>query len=154
MAPDHPVSAADPYNLRRFIDAQQEDYEDACAELRAGCKRTHWMWYIFPQMKGLGRSPTADWFAISSLDEARAYSLHPVLGPRLRECTRLVNLIDGRSLHEIFGSPDDLKFRSSMTLFALATAENGEFLDALRKYSAGEFDPSTLGLLKKHKGDV
>jgi len=149
MVPTHPVSANDPYNLQRFLEAQQEDYEDVCAELRAGRKRTHWMWYIFPQIKGLGRSATADWFAISSLDEAQAYLLHPVLGPRLRECTELVNRVDGRSLPEIFGSPDDLKFRSCMTLFAHATAENHEFLNALRKYSAGEFDSATLGLLKK-----
>ena len=148
MVPVHPSD--DPYNLQRFVDAQQKDYEVVCAELRAGRKRTHWMWYIFPQIKGLGRSPTADWFAISSLDEARAYLQHPALGPRLRACTQLVNKIDGSSRYEIFGSPDDLKFRSSMTLFAQATAENGEFLAALRKYSAGEFDPSTLGLLKKH----
>jgi uncharacterized protein (DUF1810 family) len=147
MVPVH--TSADPYNLQRFLEAQQEDYEDVCAELRAGRKRTHWMWYIFPQIKGLGRSAAADWFAISSLEEAQAYLQHPVLGPRLRECTQLVNLIEGRSLHEIFSSPDDLKFRSSMTLFAQATAENREFLDALRKYSAGEFDPATLGLLKK-----
>jgi uncharacterized protein (DUF1810 family) len=147
MVPSIPSS--DPYNLARFVEAQQKDYEDVRAELRAGRKRTHWMWYIFPQIKGLGRSATADRFAITSLNEALAYLQHPVLGPRLRECTRLVNLIDGRSLHEIFGSPDDLKFRSSMTLFAHATAENREFLYALEKYFAGEFDPATLGLLKK-----
>jgi uncharacterized protein (DUF1810 family) len=99
------------------------------------------------QIKGPGRTATANWFAISSLDEAKSYLQHPVLGARLRECTELVNL-EGRSLHEIFGSPDDLKFRSSMTLFAQA-AENHEFLDALQKYSAGEFDPATLALLKK-----
>ncbi|HME37059.1 MAG TPA: DUF1810 domain-containing protein [Candidatus Sulfotelmatobacter sp.] len=150
MVPSHPVSANDPYNLQRFVDAQQEDYQDVCAELRAGRKRTHWMWYIFPQIKGLGRSATADWFAISSLDEAQSYLQHPVLGPRLRECTQLVNLIEGRSLHEIFSSPDHLKFRSCMTLFAHATAENRVFLDALQKYCGGEFDPVTLGLLKKH----
>jgi len=143
------VPANDPYHLQRFLEAQREDYEDVCAELLAGRKRIHWMWYIFPQIKGLGRSATAEWFAISSLDEARAYLQHPVLGPRLRECTELVNRVDGRSIHEIFGSPDDLKFRYCMTLFAHATAENHEFLNALRKYSAGEFDPATLGLLKK-----
>jgi uncharacterized protein (DUF1810 family) len=149
MVPSHPSS--DPYHLQlqRFVEAQQENYEYARAELRAGRKRTHWMWYIFPQIKGLGRSATAEWFAIASLDEAHAYLQHPVLGPRLRECTQLVNLVEGRSLYEIFGPPDDLKFRSSMTLFANATAENREFLDALRKYSAGEFDPATLALLKK-----
>jgi uncharacterized protein (DUF1810 family) len=144
-----PSPSADPYNLQRFVDAQQEDYADVCAELRAGRKRTHWMWYIFPQMKGLGHSATADRFAISSLAEAQAYLQHPTLGPRLRECTQLVNLVDGHSLREIFGSPDDLKFRSSMTLFAHATDENREFFNALKKYSGGEFDHATLALLKK-----
>ena len=144
-----PSPSADPYNLQRFVDAQQEDYEDVCAELRAGRKRTHWMWYIFPQMKGLGHSATADRFAISSLAEAQAYLQHPTLGPRLRECTQLVNLVDGHSLREIFRPPDDLKFRSSMTLFAHATDENREFFNALKKYSGGEFDPATLALLKK-----
>ena len=139
----------DPYGLQRFVDAQRALYAQVETELRAGCKESHWMWYIFPQIKGLGRSATADRFAITSRNEAQAYLQHPILGPRLRECTRLVNLIDGRSLHEIFGSPDDLKFRSSMTLFAHATAENREFLYALEKYFASEFDPATLGLLKK-----
>jgi len=141
----------DPYNLQRFVEAQQEDYADVCAELRAGSKSSHWMWFIFPQMKGLGMSATADWFGISSLKEAEAYLRHPVLGPRLRECTRLVNLVEGRPLRKIFGYPDDLKFRSCMTLFAQATAENGEFLAALRKYSNGEFDPATLALLEKRQ---
>jgi uncharacterized protein (DUF1810 family) len=144
-----PSPSADPYNLQRFVDAQQEDYADVCAELRAGRKRTHWMWYIFPQMEGLGHSATADRFAISSLAEAQAYLQHPTLGPRLRECTQLVNLVDGHSLREIFGSSDDLKFRSSMTLFAHATDENREFFNALKKYSGGEFDHATLALLKK-----
>jgi len=137
----------DPFNLQRFVDAQRDEYEDVCAELRAGRKRSHWMWFIFPQMKGLGVSSTANWFGISSLGEAQAYLWHPVLGARLRECTELVNLIEGRSLREIFGSPDDLKFRSCMTLFAHAAGENRVFLDALRKYCGGEFDPATLGLL-------
>jgi uncharacterized protein (DUF1810 family) len=153
MAPDHSAhssaSAADPNNLQRFVEAQRDAYEDVCAELRAGSKRSHWMWFIFPQIKGLGTSPTANWFAISSLDEAHAYLQHAVLGQRLRECTRLVNLVEGRSLREIFGSPDELKFRSCMTLFAEATAENGVFLDALRKYCGGQFDPATLGLVEK-----
>jgi uncharacterized protein (DUF1810 family) len=153
MAPDHSAhssaSATDPYNLQRFVEAQRDGYEDVCAELRAGSKRSHWMWFIFPQIKGLGTSPTANWFAISSLDEAHAYLQHAVLGQRLRECTELVNLVEGRSLREIFGSPDDLKFRSCMTLFAEATAENGVFLDALRKYCGGQFDPATLGLVEK-----
>jgi uncharacterized protein (DUF1810 family) len=151
MVPDHPASTTDPYNLERFVEAQQEAYEDVCAELRAGSKSSHWMWFIFPQMKGLGMSATSDWFGISSLNEAEAYLRHPVLGRRLRECTQLVNLIEGRPIREIFGSPDYLKFRSCMTLFAYATAENRVFLDALQKYSNGEFDRATLALLERHR---
>ena len=151
MVPDDPASTTDPYNLQRFVEAHREGYEDVCAELRTGSKSSHWMWFIFPQMKGLGMSATSDWFGISSLDEAGAYLRHPVLGPRLREWTQLVNLVEGRSLREIFGSPDDLKFGSCMTLFAHATGENRAFLDALRKYSNGEFDPATLRLLKKRR---
>jgi len=149
MVEYHPVSTSDPYNLQCFVEAQHDDYEDVCAELRAGRKTSHWIWFIFPQIKGLGTSATSDWFAISSLDEAKAYLQHPVLGPRLRECAQLVNLVEGRSIMEIFGSPDHLKFRSCMTLFARATVENRVFLDALRKYSGGEFDPATLGLVER-----
>lgn len=140
---------ADPYNLLRFVEAQYGIYDDVCTELRAGSKSSHWMWFIFPQIKGLGMSATSDWFAISSLSEAEAYLQHSILGPRLRECTQLVNLIEGLSIQEIFGSPDHLKFRSCMTLFAHATSENRVFLDALRKYSGGEFDPATLGLVER-----
>ena len=129
------------------MDAQRGCYEDVCAELRAGRKESHWMWFIFPQMKGLGMSATSEWFAISSVGEAKAYLQHPVLGQRLRGCTELVNLVEGRSILEIFGSPDHLKFRSCMTLFAHATSENRVFHDALRKYCGSEFDPLTLGLL-------
>jgi uncharacterized protein (DUF1810 family) len=150
MVPDRPVPN-DPYNLQRFMNAQLDDYEDVCAELRAGRKTSHWMWFIFPQMKGLGMSATSDRFAISSLHEAQAYLQHPVLGQRLRECAQLVNLVEGRSLGEIFGSPDHLKFRSCMTLFAQATADNQVFLDALKKYCAGEFDPATLRLLENSR---
>jgi uncharacterized protein (DUF1810 family) len=150
MVPGHPTPN-DLYNLQRFVNTQEDDYEDVCAELRAGLKTSHWMWFIFPQMKGLGMSATSDRFAISSLDEAQAYLQHPVLGERLRECTRLVNLVEGRSLGEIFGSPDHLKFRSCMTLFAQATPENQVFLDALKKYCAGEFDPATLRLLENNR---
>jgi uncharacterized protein (DUF1810 family) len=149
MVPDHHASTADPYNLQRFVEAQHDVYEDVCAELRAGSKSSHWMWFVFPQMKGLGLSATSDWFGISSLNEAKAYLQHSVLGRRLRECTQLLTLVEGRSIREIFGSPDDLKFRSCMTLFAHATIENRVFLDALRKYSGGEFDPATLGLLER-----
>jgi len=143
----HPVSTSDPYNLQRFVDAQCVVYEDVCAELRAGCKSSHWMWFIFPQIKGLGRSSSSNWFAISSITEAEAYLLHPILGQRLKECTQLVNIVEGRSIQEIFGFPDYLKFRSCMTLFTHATLDNHVFHEALRKYSAGEFDPVTLGLL-------
>jgi uncharacterized protein (DUF1810 family) len=149
MVSDHPASTTDPYNLQRFVEAQHDCYEDIRAELRAGRKASHWIWFIFPQIRGLGTSATSECFAISSLDEARAYLQHPILGQRLRACTQLVNLVEGRSARDIFGSPDDLKFRSCMTLFAHATMENRVFLDALRKYSSGENDPVTLGLLGK-----
>ena len=134
----------DPYQLQRFVDAQNPLFEQVCAELRQGRKRTHWMWFIFPQIKGLGSSPTAIEFAISSLQEAEAYVRHPILGPRLRECSRLVTLVEGRSINQIFGYPDDLKFHSSMTLFARTTGENQIFKDALKKYFAGEPDRLTL----------
>jgi uncharacterized protein (DUF1810 family) len=137
----------DPYDLQRFVDAQNPVFEQVCAELKEGRKQTHWMWFIFPQIRGLGSSPTAIEFAISSREEAEAYSKHPILGPRLRECTRLVNQIEGRSVPRIFGYPDDLKFHSSMTLFASTTSENQIFKDALQKYFGGEFDPLTLDRL-------
>ena len=126
----------DPYDLERFVAAQDPVYDQVCAELRAGRKRTHWMWFVFPQRRGLGHSPMAQKYAIGSQEEAGAYLEHPVLGARLRECTELVNRVEGRSLEQIFGYPDDLKFRSSMTLFASATAENQVFKDALMKYPA------------------
>ena len=126
----------DAYDLARFVTAQGPVYEQVCAELRAGRKRTHWMWFVFPQLKGLGHSPMAVKYAIGSREEAAAYLEHPVLGPRLRECTELVNRVEGRTLAQIFGYPDDLKFRSSMSLFAGATMENQVFLDALAKYPA------------------
>src|SRR5579862_4035190 len=107
-----------PYDLQRFVSAQNPVYEQVRAELRGGRKESHWIWYIFPQIRGLGHSQTAATFGIASREEAEAYLKHPVLGPRLRECTRLVNRVEGRSVNQIFGYPDDLKFRSSMTLFA------------------------------------
>jgi len=119
--------------LQRFVDAQDPLYERVLAELRGGRKVTHWMWFVFPQMKGLGHSAMAERYGIASQAEASAYLKHPVLGPRLGECTRLVNEIEGKSIDEIFGYPDDLKFRSSMTLFASATPDNAAFLQALRK---------------------
>ncbi len=131
-------------SLSRFAEAQDPVIDRVLAELRAGHKTSHWMWFVFPQLEGLGHSPMAQRFAISSRAEAEAYLAHPVLGPRLRECTRLVNEVQGRSVEEIFGHPDYLKFRSSMTLFARATEDNQVFLEALRKYFGGEEDPRTL----------
>ena len=135
---------ADPFDLRRFVDAQDRVYDTVLAELRNGAKRSHWIWFVFPQLRGLGHSPTAQHYGISSLDEARAYLAHPVLGPRLRECTRLVAAIDGRSVDQIFGWPDNLKVRSSMTLFARATDDNAEFRAVLDKFYNGEDDPATV----------
>jgi len=137
-------SAGDSFDLQRFVDAQARMYAQVIAELRAGHKRSHWIWFIFPQIAGLGSSPTAARYAISSLDEARAYLRHELLGPRLHECTRLVNAVQGRSIGEIFGSPDDMKVRSSMTLFARATGDNGDFVQVLNRYYDGEEDPLTL----------
>ncbi|KVH79000.1 calpastatin [Burkholderia ubonensis] len=134
----------DPYDLQRFVDAQDPVYEQVCDELRSGRKRSHWMWFVFPQIEGLGDSVMAQRYAIASLREADAYLRHPVLGERLRECTRLVNHVDGRSIQEIFGYPDYLKFRSSVTLFAHATSDNAVFVEALEKYYGGEADHSTL----------
>ena len=133
-----------PYNLQRFVDAQASVYEQVRRELTAGSKTTHWMWFIFPQIKGLGSSAMARNYAISSRAEAETYLAHPLLGSRLRECTALVNRVQGRSIEQILGHPDDIKFRSSMTLFAHATPENQLFLRALEKYFGGEFDPLTL----------
>ena len=139
---------ADTHDLQRFVDAQEGSYETAAKELRDGQKRSHWMWYIFPQFAGLGRSSTAQKFAVGSLDEAKAYVKHPVLGRRLGECTQLVLDIDGRTAQQIFGYPDTLKFRSSMTLFDQA-AEKSMFSAALDTYYDGEPDEATLKLLGK-----
>lgn len=134
----------DPHHLQRFVDAQDPVFEQVCKELRAGRKRSHWMWFIFPQLAGLGRSALAEKFAISSRAEAEAYLQHTVLGPRLRECSRLVTGVEGRSIEEIFGHPDHLKFHSAMTLFAHASADNQVFMDALQKYFGGELDRLTI----------
>jgi uncharacterized protein (DUF1810 family) len=134
----------DPYNLQRFVDAQEPVYAHVLAELRAGSKRSHWMWFIFPQIAGLGHSETARWFAISSRAEAAAYLEHPILGPRLRECCLLATLVEGRSARQIFGTPDDLKFRSSLTLFAEATSDDPILRTALQKFFGGEPDALTL----------
>lgn len=136
----------DLYDLQRFVDAQASLYAQVCAELRDGRKQSHWMWFIFPQIAGLGHSEMARRYAISSRAEALAYLAHPILGPRLLDCTRLVNQIEGRTAREIFGSPDDMKFRSSMTLFAAATSDNAVFKEALQKYFGGIGDSLTLKL--------
>lgn len=134
----------DPFNLQRFVTAQAPTYETARAELLSGRKTSHWMWFIFPQLHGLGRSHTAERYAISSIEEARAYLAHPVLGPRVKECARIVNEIEGASLEEIFGYPDNLKFRSSMTLFARAATADEPFRKALEKYCGSQEDPLTV----------
>jgi len=138
----------DPYDLQRFVDAQAAVYSRVLAELRAGRKQSHWMWFVFPQVKGLGHSTMAQRYAIASRAEAPAYLRHGVLGPRLRECTALVNAVQGRSITDILGRPDDLKFRSSMTLFAHATDDNREFVDAIRIHFDGTFDPATMAWLE------
>jgi uncharacterized protein (DUF1810 family) len=138
----------DPHDLQRFVDAQASLIETVRAELRAGRKRSHWMWFIFPQLHGLGSSPMAQRYAIASLDEAQAYLSHPLLGPRLQECTELVNAIENASIERIFGYPDDLKFRSSMTLFSAATEENRVFQTALDRYFEGKPDAKTLAQLE------
>jgi uncharacterized protein (DUF1810 family) len=130
----------DAYNLRRFFDAQERVYDTVLDELRAGRKSSHWIWFIFPQIKGLGHSAMAQQFAIISLGEAKAYLQHPVLGQRLRECTQLVLNVEGRCAEEIFSHPDNLKFRSCMTLFLTAATDNALFKDALLKYFDGKPD--------------
>jgi uncharacterized protein (DUF1810 family) len=143
------VNGADQFDLQRFVDAQDGVYDTVLAELRSGRKRSHWIWFVFPQLRGLGHSATAVRYGISSLDEARGYLEHDVLGPRLRECTRLVATIDGRSADDIFGWPDNLKVRSSMTLFARATDDNAEFRAVLDKFYNGEDDPATVERLSQ-----
>ena len=133
------------FDSDRFIEAQAPVIEQVRRELEAGSKRTHWMWFVFPQLRGLGRSPTAQHFGLAGQDEARAYLTNPVLGPRLVECTALVNHVEGKTADMIFGSPDTMKFRSCMTLFA--TLQPKPFEDALRKYYDGKPDPMTLELL-------
>ena len=137
----------DGHNLHRFLDAQERVYDTVLDELRAGRKASHWIWFIFPQIAGLGHSGMAQKFAIASLDEAKAYLQHPVLGPRLRECTQLVLSVNGRSTEEIFGYPDNLKFRSCLTLFMTATTDNTIFKAALLKYFDAKPDTLTLDIL-------
>ena len=137
----------DRYNLQRFIEAQNPVYQRVLSELREGRKRTHWMWFIFPQIRGLGQSEISQRFSIGSLYEAEAYFQHPILGSRLKECTELVNAVQGRSIEDIFGYPDHLKFRSSMTLFAHAAPGEKIFNEAIDKYFAGAPDEFTLSRL-------
>ncbi len=137
----------DPYDLSRFVRAQQDDYERALSEITNGQKRTHWMWYIFPQLDGLAFSPTAKRYAIKSVEEARAYLEHPILGPRLLNCAEAVVGVEGRSAAEIFGSPDDLKLKSCATLFSSVAPPGSVFDRLLEKYYRGQRDGKTLELL-------
>jgi len=143
------LTAADPFDLERSVTAQEAVFPAVLAELKAGRKRSHWMWFVFPQLQGLGHSSMAAFYGIISLREARAYLPHPLLGQRLVRCTRTVTNIEGGSLHEIFGSPDDMKFQSSMTLFALAAADpDSPFYKALDRWCGGTLDAQTLRLLE------
>ncbi|HXE21369.1 MAG TPA: DUF1810 domain-containing protein [Rhodoferax sp.] len=137
---------ADPHNLERFVQAQNPVYAQVCAELAAGLKTSHWMWFVFPQLKGLGRSAMAQHFGITSRAEAQAYWHHALLGARLKECVELVLAVEGRTALQIFGSPDDLKFHSSLTLFAQAAPDEPVFQRALPRYFDGESDARTLEL--------
>jgi uncharacterized protein (DUF1810 family) len=139
----------DPFNLQRFVEAQRDEIDDVRAELTRGRKESHWMWFIFPQIRGLGQSWMANRYGISGRAEAEAYLAHPTLGPRLIECTELVNRIEGKTSEEIFGGIDSLKFRSSMTLFSLAARDSTAFGDALKKYFKGQPYPRTIELLGK-----
>ena len=141
----------DHHDLQRFVAAQEHAFAQAVQELADGRKASHWMWFVFPQLRGLGQSAMATRFGIASLDEARAYHAHPLLGPRLARCTRLVLEIEGSSAGDIFGSPDDVKFRSCMTLFAQAAPTQPLFAEALRKYFDGAPDPRTLQLLGAYR---
>ena len=140
-------SSEDPYDLRRFVRAQENDYAQALSEIRSGQKRTHWMWYIFPQIDGLAFSSTSKHYSIKSVEEAKAYLDHPILGPRLLECAEAVVRVEGRSAGEIFGSPDDLKLRSCATLFACVLPPGSVFDRLLGKYYGGGRDGKTLQLL-------
>lgn len=138
----------DPFDLNRFVQAQNPVYRDVLGELTRGRKQSHWMWFVFPQVAGLGLSAMSQHYAIGSGAEAEAYLAHPVLGPRLIECTRLVLAVEGRTINAILGSPDDAKFRSSMTLFD-ALSDEPVFGEALTRYFAGEHDAATLDILAK-----
>jgi uncharacterized protein (DUF1810 family) len=149
--PSDTVDRDDPFDLGRFISAQKGIYESALAELRGGQKRTHWMWFIFPQIDGLAYSTTSKHYAVKSIEEARQYLNHPVLGARLLECAETLLAVEGRSVSEIFGYPDDLKLKSSMTLFSYVADPRSVFVRVLEKYFRGEQDVRTLDLLEKLK---
>ncbi len=143
----------DPFNLERFVAAQATAFDTALCELRAGRKHSHWMWFVFPQMRGLGRSSTAEFYGLASLDEAQAYLEHPVLAPRLQQATQAIRDIVGRSPREILGSPDDLKFHSSMTVFAIADpTPDSPFRAALERFFDGVEDEATLRLIRRSSG--
>lgn len=144
---NEPRGADDPFDLRRFVEAQARDYDRALAEIQGGFKRSHWMWYVFPQFAGLGFSSTSQRFAIKSLDEAKAYLAHPVLGPRLLECADAALAVEGRTAYEVFGPPDDLKLRSCATLFACVSPAGSPFEKLLDKYFQGKRDEKTLQAL-------
>jgi uncharacterized protein (DUF1810 family) len=138
---------ADPYDLQRFVRAQEHDYEEALSEIRSGRKRSHWMWYIFPQFEGLGVSPTSKQYAVKSVAEARAFLAHPLLGPRLQECAEAAVRIEGLSAADIFGFPDDMKLRSCATLFASVSPAGSVFHRIIDKYFHGEPDADTVRLM-------
>jgi len=149
------MTDTDPFNLERFVTAQTPVFATVLDELRAGRKRTHWMWFVFPQLRGLGRSPMADYYGIGSPAEARAYLAHPLLGRRLTACTEIVLACDAESLHHIFGSPDEVKFASSMTLFALATGKDlSVFQSSLSRWCGGVIDDTTVRLWRRATGDL
>jgi uncharacterized protein (DUF1810 family) len=139
--------AGDPHDLSRFLEAQESTYDRALAEISAGRKESHWMWFIFPQFAGLGFSETSQFYAITSLDEARAYLAHPILGPRLMACTEAALAVRGKSAREVFGSPDDMKLKSCATLFAAVSEPGSVFERLLARYFGGERDAKTLRLL-------
>ena len=139
----------DRFDLDRFVRAQESDYKQALEEITGGRKRSHWMWYIFPQFAGLGLSSTSQHYAIGSLDEARAYLAHPILGPRLIECAEATLNVKGRSAHDMFGAPDDMKLRSSATLFVLVSPDDSVFHRVLEKYFEGKRDQRTLDLVSR-----
>ncbi len=144
------TDSSDPYDLNRFVSVHKDVYDRALSELRSGLKQSHWMWFIFPQIDGLGFSSTTRFYSIKSLDEARQYLAHPILGPRLRECAEAVLAVSGRTAAEIMGHPDDWKLQSSMTLFELVAEPGSLFSRVLEKYYQGRRDVKTLGILGKH----